>query len=180
MINMKKFHERLQYVATIKKKIQADLVADLSKNSAAVSRWWNGTVVPGNKSTMMLADYFGCDLGWLSTGEGEPFPGQQVEKRAKEGNSPAQAAGTNGLILGGDVWQKRRTSDRQPTATQENLRWIVEWMNKYYGEHPSQSMYLYEDLKDRYPSFREFVEKKRASGDPQAGLPGELSVNDKG
>lgn len=93
---------------------------------------------------------------------------------------PVQVVSNGGLILGGDVWQKRRASDHQPTATQENLRWIVEWMNKYYGEHPSQSMYLYEDLKDRYPSFREFVEKKRASGDHQAGLPGELLVNDKG
>lgn len=32
-------------------------------------------------------------------------------------------------------------------------------------------MYLYEDLKDRYPAFSEFVEKKRSLGDPQVGAP---------
>ena len=100
--------------------------------------------------------------------------------RAELCKPPNPAVSNGGVILGGDVWQKRRASDHQPTATQENLRWIVEWMNKYYGEHPSKSMYLYEDLKERYPSFSEFVEKKRASGDHQAGLPGEQLVNDKG
>ncbi len=36
-------------------------------------------------------------------------------------------------------------------------------MNEYYGEHPSESMCLYEELKDRFPSFREFIKKKRIS-----------------
>ncbi|WP_306548063.1 helix-turn-helix domain-containing protein [Desulfobulbus sp.] len=103
------------------------------------------------------------ELWWFFT---DQKPGDEQRKKAE--------------IIEGNAFFTRRVSDHQPTAIQENLRWVVEWMNKYYGEHPSQSMYLYEDLKDRYSSFREFVEKKRASGDPQAGLPGELSVNDKG
>lgn len=68
------FYKRLQYVASVKKKYQADVVADLKKDRPTVSKWWNGGVVPGPKNMRMLADYFGCNVAWLTTGKGEPFP----------------------------------------------------------------------------------------------------------
>ena len=73
---------------------------------------------------------------------------------------PVQVVRTVERSLGGG-WHNRRKVDHLPTATFENLRWIVEWMNEYYAEHPSESMCLYEELKDRFPSFREFIKKKR-------------------
>lgn len=73
MTGSTKFSERLQHVASVKKKYQSDLVADLCKDSGTVSKWWNGGLVPGPKNTRLLADYFGCDFHWLETGEGDAF-----------------------------------------------------------------------------------------------------------
>jgi len=81
---MKTFSERLQHVASIKKMFQADLVAALGKDKGTINKWWNGGVVPGPRNMSMLADYFGCDLHWLETGEGEPFPKLQTEEPLSE------------------------------------------------------------------------------------------------
>jgi|GEM_PF-1907525 len=68
------FSERLRHVAGINKKVQADLSKDLGKDRATVTRWWNGGVAPSQRNMRMIADYFGCDVNWLASGEGSPFP----------------------------------------------------------------------------------------------------------
>jgi transcriptional regulator with XRE-family HTH domain len=69
-----RFHSRLQEVALLKKKSQADIARDLGKGPSTVNKWWNGDIVPGFKNLASIAAYFGCDANWLDTGEGEPFP----------------------------------------------------------------------------------------------------------
>lgn len=78
------FYKRLQHVASVKKKYQADIVADLKKDRPTVSRWWNGGVVPGPKNMRLLADYFECDVQWLETGNGDPFPSQPATETPEE------------------------------------------------------------------------------------------------
>lgn len=69
------FASRLQWLALKKKVVQADLVIALKQNSATISRWWNGNVIPGTKNIRLIAEYFCCDVDWLASGRGAPFHG---------------------------------------------------------------------------------------------------------
>lgn len=109
---------------------------------------------PGRPQLIALAIAANRSITWLATGKEEGEGAIAIALNNRDDKALSIKDGQN-----------------RPTATQENLRWIEEWMNEYYGKYPSLSMYLYEDLKDRYQSFREFVEKKRSLGDPQVGAP---------
>jgi len=75
MTNKISFNKRLQILITIKKIQQIDLVEATGFTESMVSHWLGGKEVnPQTKTLVKLVDYFGCDLHWLQTGEGEPFP----------------------------------------------------------------------------------------------------------
>ncbi len=74
MISMSGFGERLQLLAVQKKISQAELAKGINKDPSTVNKWWNSKRPPFSKNIAILADFFGCDAGWLSTGKGEPFP----------------------------------------------------------------------------------------------------------
>lgn len=86
-IAMTLFHERLQRVANIKKMDQQSIVEALKKNKSAVSRWWNGKIIPGTKNMRALADLFGCDYYWLKNGEGYPYEGKQSSQVAMDSST---------------------------------------------------------------------------------------------
>lgn len=70
---MEKFCDRLQAVAGIKKIFQADLARGTRKATSTVSKWWNGDIIPGPKNRREIAEFFGCEVNWLTTGEGPMF-----------------------------------------------------------------------------------------------------------
>jgi len=68
---MNTFSERLQYVAGLKKIIQADIAKVLGTPPQTVNRWWSGERKPGGKYAAALAELFECEIKWLLNGDGE-------------------------------------------------------------------------------------------------------------
>ncbi len=65
----------------------------------------------------------------------------------------------------------------KPTITNEGLRLFVKWMDTYFSEHPNQAFYFCEDMRERYPSYNELIEKKRESGNHLNTSPDVKSAN---
>lgn len=106
MVN--EFHKRLQDLALGKNKFQSDLVTDLKKNSSTISKWWNGDIVPGPKNMRMIAGYFGCDIAWLATGQGKPYPEKTESKSiSATGGSTIVSGGRDAINIsdGGEPFQ---------------------------------------------------------------------------
>lgn len=74
---MERYCQRLQHLARLKKIDQKDIVSALNKPRSMVSKWWNGSIVPGPSNNRALAEFFGCDEVWLKHGKGMPFPGNE-------------------------------------------------------------------------------------------------------
>jgi transcriptional regulator with XRE-family HTH domain len=163
---MDTFSKRLQLLARNKKIDQADLARAMNKSPASINRWFKGPRVANQKSLLELCEYFGCDYDWLKDGIGEPYPAKQNGK-IKATIEPGSKEKKQLLLA----------NRNRPTVVQDHLRLIVEWMDEYYAEHPDQSIFFYEDIKDHYPSFREFIEKKAAREAVAVRPPGKLSVN---
>jgi len=47
---------------------------------------YEGGVYPGPKNINKLAQYYGCDKGWLLTGQGKPFPGEAAPRPNTDGS----------------------------------------------------------------------------------------------
>jgi transcriptional regulator with XRE-family HTH domain len=72
---LRELKERIQYLIDLKKISQRDLADKLATDEARVSEWLSGKVTKPRRTTLFkIADYFQCDLEWLATGDGEPFP----------------------------------------------------------------------------------------------------------
>lgn len=109
----------------------------------------------------------GKTISWL-VGEAE----NQVYGEVDEGRIAA-------TIEPGNQEKKRLliANSTRPTVTQDSLRTIVEWMDDYYGKHPGQSLWFYDDIRERYCSFKEFCEKKQKSGNHLDIPQKQVSVN---
>ena len=125
MADMKSFSSRLQWLAINKKVVQADLARALKQSSSAISRWWNGNFVPGNKNVRLIAGYFGCDVDWLAYGEGHPFPAHEKSRSIVSDNGIK--AGRGGVKIRGG--EKVRAYDKQHDAPlvfdEEEIRFIA-------------------------------------------------------
>ncbi|MBM9520874.1 helix-turn-helix transcriptional regulator [Desulforhopalus vacuolatus] len=77
------FHQRLQALIDKKKVPPAEVARSLGMSSARTSEWLSGkTKMPRRKTLIALSNYFECDLDWLSTGEGTPYPDVKRERPA--------------------------------------------------------------------------------------------------
>lgn len=125
------FNKRLQYLASVKKYIQADLARVLGQNTSTISKWWNGEIVPGVKNRRIIAEHFDCDYEWLTSGKGTPF-----EKRAKHkierysGNVDEDGLSLGGegseLTTHGEAWDDENYSANNfEETTVSNMRSMV-------------------------------------------------------
>lgn len=75
------FKERLQYLIDIKNISQRDVANSIGVNESKVSKWVSGKVKSPRRTTIQkLANFFGCYISWLATGEGDPFPKAEMAR----------------------------------------------------------------------------------------------------
>ena len=75
MLSKETFAERLRRLIDYKKISQKDLVEATNFNKGQVSNWLSANVKSPRRTTVrQLAEFFNCDIEWLATGKGEPFP----------------------------------------------------------------------------------------------------------
>lgn len=74
---MNTFKERLIFLWQHEAK-QAKIAADIGMTIAGFSRIWNEEGLPKAETLKKIKQLKGCNIDWLLTGEGEPFPEQQT------------------------------------------------------------------------------------------------------
>jgi transcriptional regulator with XRE-family HTH domain len=144
-------HERLQGLVGALGWDQARLAREALVNPSTISRWINGKEV-GKASIERIAQATGCSVDWLKTGEGKMFG------TAKKCVLPAP------IDPGNQETSEILEVYRKVTERNVHLRQIVEWLDAEFGQKDEQALFFYEDLKDRYPTFAEFMQKKRPTG----------------
>jgi len=78
--HMSSFGERLQYLMDINKITQKEVAEKLGFNKSQVSKWISVTTrVPRRENLHKFSSFFRCDIEWLATGAGEPFPPSKTE-----------------------------------------------------------------------------------------------------
>lgn len=125
MADTKSFSSRLQWLASNKKVVQADLVRALKQSSSAISRWWNGRFVPGNKNVRLIAGYFGCDVDWLAYGEGHPFPAHEKSRSIVGDNGVKAGRGAAKISDRDKVSAFDKQHDAPLVFDEEEKRFIV-------------------------------------------------------
>ena len=113
----KTFAQRLQILIDSKKISQLDLANGVGVSGPMVTNWLNGKTKSVRRTTLQkLSAFFGCNIEWLASGEGEMFPPHRDRRQTKQvltGNGNIQAGGRisgattmgqqpPGLILDGD------------------------------------------------------------------------------
>ena len=78
---MNTFKDRLIYLWKKEAK-QAKIAADIDMTIAGFSRIWNEGGLPKAETLKKIKQLKGCNLDWLLTGEGEPFPDQETASKS--------------------------------------------------------------------------------------------------
>lgn len=148
---MSHFYVRLQYVAGLKKIDQIDLSNGLSIDSSTVNRWWNGKVVPRTKSIRAIADFLGCNLNWLTTGNGDPYPEVGTYKRTKEESAPATSES--------EALKQVRMYRELAQMDADTLGEIQTWLNDMEKIRPGFTGWFRLEFQNRFPEFDEWKSK---------------------
>lgn len=80
---MKTFKDRLIFLWKNEAK-QAKIAADIDMTIAGFGRIWNDGGLPKAETLKKIKEIKGCNIDWLLTGEGEPFPTKHEESDATD------------------------------------------------------------------------------------------------
>ncbi|WP_092221249.1 helix-turn-helix domain-containing protein [Desulforhopalus singaporensis] len=154
------FSKRLQYLVDSKKISQKQLGDDLGFHKSQVSKWLSGTTGTPRRTTLLkISSYFECDIIWLETGEGEPFPKIQTALPAKTADFRAiKQKQTEADTL---AEQKRLFFKQQAAGYLDEL---IDYIGEIYGfdrEGVEEFMEKLHALDENYRSWKR--EKKPAS-----------------
>jgi transcriptional regulator with XRE-family HTH domain len=119
MVN--KFHERLQYVARLKKIDQSGIAVGLDVDPSTVNRWWRGRVVPREASIRHLSELLECSYQYLATGEGNPdnISHQQVNNVPPPRRMETKIPGYEKVVMTIEPGPARRRNKVQPEAQRQ-------------------------------------------------------------
>lgn len=93
------FINRLQYLMDLKKINQSGLAAAIGINHARVSDWLRGSVKKPQRDTVRkIAVFFGCDVEWLATGKGDPWPA-----KTETGSNNVTLMGDGSIMAGRSI-----------------------------------------------------------------------------
>lgn len=115
---------------------------------STISGYESGDSSPTPEVFIKIADLGSATLGWLIAGKDDQKENPDIVSCTTEPeNEQAKAR----LIEAG----------QKSTTRNIHLRKIIEWMDHAFGENEEQSLFFYDDMKDRYPAFHDFMERKR-------------------
>ncbi len=141
-----KLTERLRYLLDLKKIQQADIVADTSFDHSQVSKWISGKVKNiSRKSAIKMVAFFECDLDWLMTGKGEPYPKKQGTNLTITGNNSQQAGRDIHQQAGRDIREKN-TENRTQLSSSEQF--LLDTLDKLPNKEELLQKFIFESLKE--------------------------------
>lgn len=144
----------------------ANFALKCGKSERAVRKYEKGESDPTRLVLLKIASAFNVTVGWLANGEEPKHP--QTVRQGGNGEiaatiSPESARESNHVEEGRGPAQ---------TGTNVHMKHILGWMEEEIAKDDDKALFFYEDIKARYPSFEEYMEKKRPSANSAPG-PGE-------
>ena len=137
---------RGERIRTIRLKLdlnQKDFGEKLHLKTSTISGYESGEADPKPDTLVQIAAIGGVTIDWLITGQETLKKQAEIAATVEPGTEEKKA--------------------RLRVARERNilLRKVVEWMDETFTNNDEQALFFYEDLKERYPSFAEFVDKNR-------------------
>ncbi len=132
---MDKFNTRLQYVVDTKKINQAFIVENTRFDSAQVSRWLRGEVVPRRTTIAELTDVVGCNFKWLADGIGEPFPTLPT----KESEALIQSSTGSGISIQAGRDAKENIVEGGAGGLSQEEQELIDLIRQYGGSKTIES-----------------------------------------
>lgn len=150
---MKLFKERLQHLIDVKKIEQKDVVEGAGVDKAQVSNWLTGKVTGPRRATIYkLAYFFECNIDWLATGKGVPFPSNQD---SYYGDSEPEKITTTKEEEITQVRMYRKLAQMD----EDTLGEIQTWLNDMERLRPGFKGWFRLEFQNRFPEFDEWKEK---------------------
>lgn len=150
---MNEFSVRLQYLVDTRKISQKDIVEGAEVDKAQVSNWLSGKVITPRRTTIhKLAEFFGCNVEWLATGEGEPWPeGKNTPYSMEEHAAPTEMQEEE--VLQVRMYRKLARMD------EDTLKEIQRWLNDMEKLRPGFKSWFRLEFQNRFPEFDDWKEK---------------------
>jgi transcriptional regulator with XRE-family HTH domain len=149
---MNEFSARLQYLLDIKKIGQKDIVEGAEVDKAQVSNWLTGKVATPRRTTIhKLADFFGCNIEWLATGEGKPWP------NSKNIGYGIEQPGV--LEMQEEEVKQVRLYRKLAQMDEDTLQEIQTWLNDVERLRPGFKGWFRLEFQNRFPEFDDWKEK---------------------
>lgn len=104
-----------------------------------------GKRTPTIENLIKIAAARNVTVGWLAAGEGE----QRTAKTKTDLKSTNIEPGSG---------------EEKITGHNIHLRQILDWMNAEFGEDDEEALFFYEEMKDAFEDFAEFIEEKKRAG----------------
>ena len=156
MTIIKLFNHRLHILIDLEKISQADLAARVGVSEQQVSKWLSGLVgTPHRKTLIKLADYFKCDIDWLTDGTGKPFTKIQLAKIGYGASVKGSIEESSSEVKGNEcprVGHYRQLSEMD----EDTLGEIQNWLNDMETIRPGFCGWFRLEFKNRFPEFDEW------------------------
>jgi hypothetical protein len=152
------FTKRLQKIMMVRRVAPKDLIDGVSAHKSQVSKWVTGRITPSRNTIQKLADFFGCNVEWLSSGKGP-----MVASRHRLKSIPVPE--TNEADVPPRDLVERLLHSEQITA-KLNVNFFAElqtWLHTEEKINPGFGSWFRLEFQNRFPEFTKWraVAKKK-------------------
>lgn len=146
------FDKQIRLLIDIKKITQREFAEALGISDARVSQWLSGQIKkPQRKTLQNISEIFGCDIEWLETGAGEPFPESSTYKKQEERAAPATSES--------EALKQVRMYRELAQMDADTLGEIQTWLNDMEKLRPGFTGWFRLEFQNRFPEFDEWKHK---------------------
>lgn len=143
------FGQRLQYVMDQEKMNQNEVAEGIGVSRSRISDWLNAKVTDPRRGTLQkLADFFGCNIEWLATGKGEPFPSTSVARRQEAAHQHERESQITETEL-----QVLRAYRKLAKLDYDLLLEIQSWINEEEIKRPGFPAWFRLEFENRFPEY---------------------------
>lgn len=170
------FGKRLQYVMDVKKIPPKDVAEGIGTDRARISNWLNDKIKAPRRDTLQnLSEFLGCDIEWLASGQGEPFPPPKIET-AEQNDSFLERRGRSKADETLAMIQRERFKTKCSAYFDE----FFDFIGDYYGENQEAVDGFLREVYISHANYRRWLEeKKEREGNNKFGVMDRKSVNGK-
>ncbi|BCL59942.1 hypothetical protein DGMP_06350 [Desulfomarina profundi] len=159
MTSRNDFAARLQQLIDLKKIDQRKFSKETGISETQISKWLNRVVKSPRRSTIVkIAYFFECNIDWLQTGKGYPYPQNEIKTAEKTLDFGTYKRASD---IG-----KENEKARLLFFKQQCLGFfdeLFEFVAEYYGPDKEGVDLFMDDLHKGFANYRDYIREKKAA-----------------